>query len=61
MKLCPVFSRAEMLNTAAHSPLEDFLSLLLRDLDSQIPKGLHDFLGIDAAWGKSVTGKHQVP
>lgn len=30
-------------------PLQYFLSLLFRDLDSQVPKGLYNLLGIDAA------------
>lgn len=33
-----------------HSPLEDFLCLLLRYLDPQVPQGLHDLLGVDPPW-----------
>lgn len=30
-------------------PLQYFLGLLFRDLDSQVPKGLYNLLGIDTA------------
>ena len=33
-----------------YSPLEDFLCLLLRYLDPQVPQGLHDLLGVDPPW-----------
>lgn len=35
--------------TAESSPLQYFLSLLFRDLDSQVPERLDNLLGIDAA------------
>lgn len=43
----PLNSKTE--EPAESSPLQYFLSLLFRDLDSQVPKRLHNLLGINTA------------
>lgn len=40
---------SKMEELAEFSPLQYFLSLLFRDLDSQVPKRLYNLLGINTA------------
>lgn len=50
----PLSSKAKA--AVESSPLQDFLSLLLRDLDSQVPKRLYNLLGINTACKDKTVG-----
>jgi hypothetical protein len=47
------------MEVAGHSPLENLFCLLFRDLNAQVPQGLHDLLCIDPSCNNK--GREQGP
>lgn len=43
--------------SSPHSPLKNLLRLLFRDLDTQVPQGLHDLLSIDSSCDKRAVSR----